>query len=284
MGAGVPEILVTDGRRAASVAARAWYGDPAAAHDADRHHRHQRQDDDHRAGAPPVQRARAPRGASARSAPSTGRGSRSRRRPAASPRRAPSICTRPSPSSRNRGVTHVAMETSSHSLDQGRLDGLTFAAGVFTNLTHEHLDYHRTMEDYLAAKLRLSALLGPAGLRDRQRRRPRVGRAAAVPTAGHLRRVARRDGARRGGPARGGREQLPPHGAIRERRGADPADGRRSTCPTRSRPPPPRWRSTCRSRTSSPAWPPRPRCRDGWSGWRTRRWWCSGTTPTRPTR
>jgi UDP-N-acetylmuramoyl-L-alanyl-D-glutamate--2,6-diaminopimelate ligase len=64
---------------------------------------------------------------------------------------------------RRRGVTHVAMETSSHSLDQGRLDGLSFAAGVFTNLTHEHLDYHRTMEDYLAAKMRLSALLGPAG-------------------------------------------------------------------------------------------------------------------------
>ncbi len=64
---------------------------------------------------------------------------------------------------RRRGVTHVAMETSSHSLDQGRLDGLTFAAGVFTNLTRDHLDYHGTMEDYLAAKFRLAALLGPDG-------------------------------------------------------------------------------------------------------------------------
>jgi UDP-N-acetylmuramoyl-L-alanyl-D-glutamate--2,6-diaminopimelate ligase len=63
-----------------------------------------------------------------------------------------------------RGVTHVAMETSSHSLDQRRLDGLTFAAGVFTNLTRDHLDYHGTMEAYLASKLRLSALLGLSGI------------------------------------------------------------------------------------------------------------------------
>jgi UDP-N-acetylmuramoyl-L-alanyl-D-glutamate--2,6-diaminopimelate ligase len=63
-----------------------------------------------------------------------------------------------------RGVTHVGMETSSHSLDQRRLDGLTFAAGVFTNLTRDHLDYHGTMEAYLASKLRLSALLGLTGI------------------------------------------------------------------------------------------------------------------------
>jgi UDP-N-acetylmuramoyl-L-alanyl-D-glutamate--2,6-diaminopimelate ligase len=64
----------------------------------------------------------------------------------------------------SRGVTHVIMETSSHSLDQGRLDGLAFAAGVFTNLTHDHLDYHGTMEAYLASKLRLSTLLRPGGI------------------------------------------------------------------------------------------------------------------------
>ena len=63
-----------------------------------------------------------------------------------------------------RGTTHVAMEASSHSLDQGRLDGLVFAAGVFTNLTRDHLDYHGTMDAYLAAKLRLSDLLGSTGL------------------------------------------------------------------------------------------------------------------------
>jgi UDP-N-acetylmuramoyl-L-alanyl-D-glutamate--2,6-diaminopimelate ligase len=63
-----------------------------------------------------------------------------------------------------RGATHVIMETSSHSLDQGRLDGVTFAAAVFTNLTRDHLDYHGTMEAYLAAKLRLSALLRLEGV------------------------------------------------------------------------------------------------------------------------
>jgi UDP-N-acetylmuramoyl-L-alanyl-D-glutamate--2,6-diaminopimelate ligase len=63
-----------------------------------------------------------------------------------------------------RGVTDVAMEASSHSLDQGRLDGLTFAAGVFTNLTRDHLDYHGDMETYLAAKLKLAALLGVSGI------------------------------------------------------------------------------------------------------------------------
>ncbi|HKP49112.1 MAG TPA: UDP-N-acetylmuramoyl-L-alanyl-D-glutamate--2,6-diaminopimelate ligase, partial [Gemmatimonadales bacterium] len=65
---------------------------------------------------------------------------------------------------RERGVTHVAMETSSHSLDQGRLDGLSFAAGVFTNLTRDHLDYHGTMEAYLGSKLRLADLLRPSAV------------------------------------------------------------------------------------------------------------------------
>ncbi|NOT06854.1 MAG: UDP-N-acetylmuramoyl-L-alanyl-D-glutamate--2,6-diaminopimelate ligase [Gemmatimonadales bacterium] len=60
---------------------------------------------------------------------------------------------------RDRGVRSVAMETSSHSLDQGRLDGLLFHAAVFTNLTRDHLDYHGTMEHYLAAKAKLLTLL-----------------------------------------------------------------------------------------------------------------------------
>jgi UDP-N-acetylmuramoyl-L-alanyl-D-glutamate--2,6-diaminopimelate ligase len=63
-----------------------------------------------------------------------------------------------------RGCTHVAMEASSHSLDQGRLDGLAFAAAVFTNLTRDHLDYHGTMEAYLASKLKLSTLLRLGGV------------------------------------------------------------------------------------------------------------------------
>jgi len=60
---------------------------------------------------------------------------------------------------RDRGTRSVAMETSSHSLDQGRLDGLMFQGVVFTNLTRDHLDYHRTMEHYLAAKLKLLTLV-----------------------------------------------------------------------------------------------------------------------------
>ena len=50
------------------------------------------------------------------------------------------------------GCTHVVLEASSHALVQHRTAGLTFEAGVFTNLTREHLDYHRTMEAYRRAK------------------------------------------------------------------------------------------------------------------------------------
>ena len=60
------------------------------------------------------------------------------------------------------GVTHLAMEASSHGLDQRRLDGVRLSAGAFTNLSRDHLDYHATLEDYLAAKLRLfDTLLQP---------------------------------------------------------------------------------------------------------------------------
>ncbi len=60
------------------------------------------------------------------------------------------------------GVTHLAMEASSHGLDQYRLDGVTLKAGAFTNLSRDHLDYHPTTEHYLAAKLRLfEAVLAP---------------------------------------------------------------------------------------------------------------------------
>jgi UDP-N-acetylmuramoyl-L-alanyl-D-glutamate--2,6-diaminopimelate ligase len=59
------------------------------------------------------------------------------------------------------GVTHLALEASSHGLDQFRLDGVRLAAGAFNNLGRDHLDYHPTMEAYLAAKLRLWALLEP---------------------------------------------------------------------------------------------------------------------------
>lgn len=53
------------------------------------------------------------------------------------------------------GVTHVAYEASSHGLAQYRNEGLMVVAGGFTNLSRDHLDYHKTMEDYFAAKMRL---------------------------------------------------------------------------------------------------------------------------------
>ncbi len=62
------------------------------------------------------------------------------------------------------GVTHLAIEASSHGLDQYRLDGLHLAAGAFTNISRDHLDYHPTFDAYLAAKLRLfEALVAPGG-------------------------------------------------------------------------------------------------------------------------
>jgi UDP-N-acetylmuramoyl-L-alanyl-D-glutamate--2,6-diaminopimelate ligase len=53
------------------------------------------------------------------------------------------------------GVTHLALEASSHGLDQYRLDGVRVTAGAFTNLSRDHMDYHPSVEHYLAAKLRL---------------------------------------------------------------------------------------------------------------------------------
>ena len=62
------------------------------------------------------------------------------------------------------GVQHVAMEVSSHALDQRRVDGVAFEVAAFTNLSRDHLDYHRTMEAYLGAKGRLLEHLAPHGI------------------------------------------------------------------------------------------------------------------------
>ncbi|WP_435258205.1 UDP-N-acetylmuramoyl-L-alanyl-D-glutamate--2,6-diaminopimelate ligase [Thioclava sp. FR2] len=59
------------------------------------------------------------------------------------------------------GVTHAAMEASSHGIDQRRLDGVRLAAAGFTNLTQDHLDYHGTMEAYFEAKAQLFTRLLP---------------------------------------------------------------------------------------------------------------------------
>jgi UDP-N-acetylmuramoyl-L-alanyl-D-glutamate--2,6-diaminopimelate ligase len=61
------------------------------------------------------------------------------------------------------GVTHAAMEASSHGLDQRRLDGVALSVAGFTNLGRDHMDYHPTMDDYMAAKMRLFDTLLPKG-------------------------------------------------------------------------------------------------------------------------
>ena len=159
----VPEIVVRDGRRAALAIARAWYGDPGAAlrligvtgtngktttTGLLRHLLNA----DGTAGS--IGTLGAFDGAGAE-VPST---AGSLTTPGAIDLQATLAALR------DRGTRDVVMETSSHSLDQGRLDGLTFAAGVYTNLTRDHLDYHSTMERYLAAKLRLSSYLESSGL------------------------------------------------------------------------------------------------------------------------
>lgn len=53
------------------------------------------------------------------------------------------------------GIDKVVLEASSHGLDQRRLDGISFDYGIFTNLSTEHLDYHETMDNYFAAKMKL---------------------------------------------------------------------------------------------------------------------------------
>lgn len=91
------------------------------------------------------------------------------------------------------GVHQVAMEVSSHALDQHRIDGLVFEAIVFTNLSRDHLDYHGSMEEYFAAKARLLEYLAPHGTvivnlddpawRALSTERRRVSFSARVPTA-----------------------------------------------------------------------------------------------------
>ena len=68
------------------------------------------------------------------------------------------------------GVTHVVAEVSSHALDLKRVDDCDFDLGIFTNLTHDHLDYHGTMENYFQAKKRFFAELLPQSKKDYDRK------------------------------------------------------------------------------------------------------------------
>lgn len=66
---------------------------------------------------------------------------------------------------KDKGVNHCVFEASSHGLDQHRLDGVNLNVAVFSNFTHEHLDYHKSMQAYFQAKMRLfNELLPPSGL------------------------------------------------------------------------------------------------------------------------
>jgi len=159
----IPQILVRNGRRAAALAAEAWYGRPASRLQMIgvtgtngkttsvilTHH---------------VLSARWPMGAI---------GTLGCIDPAGKPveSEAGSLTT-PGPIDLQatlaalvaRGAAGVAMEVSSHSLDQGRVDGLLFRAAIFTNLTRDHLDYHETFDAYFAAKAKLTGYLADAGL------------------------------------------------------------------------------------------------------------------------
>lgn len=59
------------------------------------------------------------------------------------------------------GIRSAAMEVSSHGLEQRRVESIEFDVAIFTNLTHEHLDFHKTMENYREAKAKLFAMLAP---------------------------------------------------------------------------------------------------------------------------
>ena len=60
------------------------------------------------------------------------------------------------------GYQHVCVEVSSHALDQQRFNGTQVQTAIFTNLSRDHLDYHKTMEAYAAAKLKLFTDFNPA--------------------------------------------------------------------------------------------------------------------------
>jgi len=61
----------------------------------------------------------------------------------------------------NRGCTHCFMEVSSHAVMQNRIAGIHFTGAVFTNITHDHLDYHKTFHEYIKAKKRFFDMLSP---------------------------------------------------------------------------------------------------------------------------
>ncbi|MES2023728.1 MAG: UDP-N-acetylmuramoyl-L-alanyl-D-glutamate--2,6-diaminopimelate ligase [Patescibacteria group bacterium] len=84
--------------------------------------------------------------------------------------RRPAVMTTPGPiplhellnEMKKKGCEYVFMEVSSHAIDQDRIAGINFIGGIFTNLTHDHLDYHKSMENYFGAKKKFFKLLSPS--------------------------------------------------------------------------------------------------------------------------
>ncbi|MEZ4423115.1 MAG: UDP-N-acetylmuramoyl-L-alanyl-D-glutamate--2,6-diaminopimelate ligase [Gemmatimonadota bacterium] len=160
-GLSIPQLLVRDGRRAAALAAARVYGAPADAL--------------HLVGITGTNgkttTALLTRALLSSAGPSAAIGTLGLVQPDGRVRPGTEALTTPGPVELARwmralvdeGVRSVAMEVSSHALEQRRVDGLRFAAAVFTNLTQDHLDYHPTLEAYVAAKARLATLLRPDG-------------------------------------------------------------------------------------------------------------------------
>jgi UDP-N-acetylmuramoyl-L-alanyl-D-glutamate--2,6-diaminopimelate ligase len=176
-----------------------------------------------------------------------------------------------------RGNRSCVMEVSSHALALRRVDGLRFAAGVFTNLTRDHLDFHADMEAYFAAKRRLFEMLtadAPGVINADEARAPALTAVCARPITYGIQKPA----------------DVRPEGLEMDLRGvrfaAATPSGRAPTSTTCSPPPPPRRRCRCRRRRlpagcrTSPAcqaasrWCRRPPTTSPWSS----------TTPTPTTR
>ena len=158
----IPQVLVRDGRVAAAVAAAAWYGHPAR---------------DLRLIGVTGTNGKSTTVALARHLLNTAGdvgtlGTLGASDGAGQPLPDDAGLTTPGPvelhaalaAFRARGVHTVVMETSSHALHQRRVHGLVFAGAVYTNLTHDHLDYHGDYDAYLAAKMLLSTQLAGSGI------------------------------------------------------------------------------------------------------------------------
>ena len=191
------------------------------------------------------------------------------------------------------GIAYLAMEASSHGIEQRRLDGVDLAAVGYTNLGRDHLDYHATMDEYLAAKLRLFTTLARPGIpavinRDGAYADIVVAAASArgleVHTTGTRGDTVRLEGARTEGFHQHLALQAPgPSGRLQDYAVRLPLVGG-SRSRTRSSPPASCWRPPPAGptrRASSPPSNTSPGCRAGWSAsGRRGAGSASSTTPT----